>query len=143
MNNPELKPCPFCGGVPYLANVAMAGCSYVVCTDCRMQSDDGSRNRVVNKWNTRAAPKVKPLVWSQTTDTKKYGFPRRRWRGLAGLGVQYVIWDYDRSEADRVDGWFLVGGLSTFILGSRHDTLNHAKAAAQADYDRRILDALE
>jgi len=93
--------------------------------------------------STRAAPKVKPLVWSQTTDTKKYGFPRRRWRGLAGLGVQYVIWDYDRSEADRVDGWFLVGGLSTFILGSRHDTLNHAKAAAQADYDRRILDALE
>ena len=49
----ELKPCPFCGGKPYLANVAMVGCAYVVCTDCRMQSDDGGRERVVAAWNTR------------------------------------------------------------------------------------------
>lgn len=49
-----LKPCPFCGGKPYLANVAMVGCAYVVCTDCRMQSDDGGKDRVVAAWNRRA-----------------------------------------------------------------------------------------
>jgi Lar family restriction alleviation protein len=51
---PELKPCPFCGGKPYLANVEMAGCSYVVCTDCRTQSDDMSKERAITQWNTRA-----------------------------------------------------------------------------------------
>lgn len=51
---PKLKPCPFCGGKPYLANVQMVGCAYVVCTDCRMQSDDGTESRVVAAWNTRA-----------------------------------------------------------------------------------------
>ena len=50
----KLKPCPFCGGKPYLANVAMVGCAYVVCTDCRMQSEDGTMNRVTTAWNTRA-----------------------------------------------------------------------------------------
>lgn len=73
MSAPELKPCPFCGGKPYLANVAMVGCAYVVCTDCRMQSDDGGEDRVVAAWNRRADmpptdaevmnhPKVKALV---------------------------------------------------------------------------------
>jgi Lar family restriction alleviation protein len=55
---PDLLPCPFCGGKPYLANVEMAGCAYVVCTDCRMQSDDGSQQRVVTAWNTRNADLV-------------------------------------------------------------------------------------
>jgi hypothetical protein len=50
----DLKPCPFCGGKPYLANVAMAGCAYVVCTDCRVQSVDGTQDRVRAAWNTRA-----------------------------------------------------------------------------------------
>ena len=57
-----LLPCPFCGGKPYLANVAMVGCAYVVCTDCRMQSDDGSQELVVAAWNRRALPAVVPGV---------------------------------------------------------------------------------
>jgi hypothetical protein len=52
-NAPDLKPCPFCGGAAYLANVEMPGCAYVVCTDCRTQSDDGGAERVRLKWNTR------------------------------------------------------------------------------------------
>ena len=51
----ELKPCPCCGGKPYLANVEMAGCAYVVCTDCRLQTEDGLQRNVAAKWNTRAA----------------------------------------------------------------------------------------
>jgi hypothetical protein len=54
-NAPELLPCPFCGGGnPYLANVEMLGCAYVVCTDCGAQSDDGGAERVRLKWNSRA-----------------------------------------------------------------------------------------
>ena len=49
-----LKPCPFCGGEAYLANVGMVGCSCVICTECRMHSDDGLQDRVVTAWNTRA-----------------------------------------------------------------------------------------
>jgi len=54
MTAPDLKPCPLCGGKCYLANADMAGCAYVVCTDCRLQSDDGSQERVTAAWNTRA-----------------------------------------------------------------------------------------
>ena len=39
----QLLPCPFCGEKPYLYNVEMAGCAYVVCTGCRTQSDDGGK----------------------------------------------------------------------------------------------------
>ena len=51
---PDLLPCPFCGGKPYLANVEMVGCAYVVCTDCRVQGDDMSKDRAVSSWNARA-----------------------------------------------------------------------------------------
>ena len=33
----------------------MAGCAYVVCTDCRLQTEDGLQRNVAAKWNTRAA----------------------------------------------------------------------------------------
>ncbi len=61
MTAPELKPCPFCGGKPYLANVEMVGCAYVVCTDCRMQSDDMSKERAIAAWNTRTNTIPDPL----------------------------------------------------------------------------------
>jgi hypothetical protein len=32
----------------------MAGCAFVVCMGCQAQGDDGSIERVVAKWNTRA-----------------------------------------------------------------------------------------
>jgi hypothetical protein len=54
MSGPELLPCPFCGGKPCLTNVAMAGCTYVVCTDCRAQSNDTSQEGARAAWNRRA-----------------------------------------------------------------------------------------
>jgi len=134
MNNPELKPCPFCGGVPYLANVAMAGCSYVVCTDCRMQSDDGSRNRVVNKWNTRAAPKVKPLVWKNPFCTEG--------SAAVSFGIYYFMWD---EEVQSLYGSLELGECENPIIldPSNCASAQEVMAVCQADYERRILDALE
>ena len=67
----ELKHCP-CGAEAQIVNVTMLGCSYVICTDCRMQSDGGNIlgiDRAVAAWNTRADlatpldyPRVKALV---------------------------------------------------------------------------------
>jgi Lar family restriction alleviation protein len=78
MTLPELKPCPFCGGKPYLANVELVGCSYVVCTDCRAQGDDMSKDHAILSWNTRTAPfdplsdpRVKALVESERERAKQ------------------------------------------------------------------------
>jgi len=66
MTAPELKPCPFCGGKPYLANVEMVGCSYVVCTDCRAQGDDATKEGAIANWNARAsAPDTRVVTVAQ------------------------------------------------------------------------------
>jgi len=129
-NQNTLKSCPFCGGIPYLANVAMAGCLYVVCTDCRMQSDDGSRDRVVNNWNTRTPPKIKPLVWHPTGISY-----------LSERGGYRIIDTPGRTDAFRL----LVANFGTTYVGdfSGNGALQSAKTAANADYERRILAALE
>ena len=45
----------------------MIGCAYVVCTDCRMQSDDGGSDRVAAAWNTRPALENDPLADARVT----------------------------------------------------------------------------
>ena len=95
----HLKPCPFCGGKPYLANVDMAGCAYVVCTDCRMQSDDGTQSRVVAAWNTRADladPRVLALV-------KAAQNAHELAHGLAFSGSQIVSQWAKRIEEETAD----------------------------------------
>lgn len=73
MTAPELKPCPFCGGRPYLANKEMPGGAFVVCTDCRAATDDDCIDATISRWNTRAdlpptlsaaldLPEIKALV---------------------------------------------------------------------------------
>jgi len=124
----QLKLCPFCGGIPYLANVEMAGCSYVVCTDCRMQSDDGSQDRVINSWNTRTPPIVKPLVW----DTARGG----------NLFCLTTVADYTIREDE--DGFPELEIKSCDAEEwETHQDVCVAKAAAHADYTYRILEALE
>lgn len=79
------------------------------------------------------APKIKPLVWNDTG----YGYSGERYSAETILGWEYVcLWD------DRAMTW------SGFIAGVWKDHgdeggLEAAKAAAQADYERRILSALE
>ena len=74
----ELLPCPFCGGKPYLANVAMVGCAYVVCTDCRIQGDDGSQERAIAAWNRRAP------VWQPIATAPKDGTRVDLWHSANG-----------------------------------------------------------
>lgn len=79
------------------------------------------------------AVKVKPLVWKDTGPS----FSGERLSAQTIFGVEYVcLWD------DRSISW------SVFIWGEWKDCgddggLEKAKAAAQADYERRILSALD
>ena len=117
-----LSPCPFCGGRPYLANVAMAGCSYVVCTDCRIQSDDGMKDRVIEKWNARTPPKVKPL-----------DMPERRngyWGHKSGYQVAHTNGDLFRV---RFHGRVICKNIKGF---------SRAVDWANADHELRILEVL-
>lgn len=69
-------------------------------------------------WNTRAVPKVKALEWVRGANDYWYAI------GVA----MYVIWY-------KMEGYELEHK-------STHPTLEAAKAAAQADYESRILAAL-
>ncbi len=80
-----------------------------------------------DEWKARAdlaAPKVKPLVWVD----------------LHGDGSLY------ETDVDNPLGYHAVinrrGQLGWWYFGF-YETLEAAKAAAQADYERRILEALE
>lgn len=74
------------------------------------------------------AVKVKPLVWAQIEST----LPRVVFKAKTMLG-SYVAWPDGR--------WKLHGRNAGFqTIG---ETLETAKAAAQADYEQRILSALE
>ena len=145
---PDLLPCPFCGGVPYLANIAMTGCAYVVCTDCRMQSDDGSKDRVIAAWNTRstpdlAAPRVRALVWEQV-QICKYG--PQVYEAETPFMLYQVFDDEDSSMgAVFVERAILRDHFGTKLAVSiaRVGGFEEAKAAAQADFTARILAALD
>lgn len=61
----ELKTCPFCGS----SNVAKLS-NYIECLDCDAFGPSPQQGQSGNAassahiaWNTRAAPKVKPLAW--------------------------------------------------------------------------------
>lgn len=73
--------------------------------------------------------KVKPLEWTEFTFA---GLPSFWNAEAAPFGVYYRI------ERDRDCFWMSLGE-----EWSLHDTPEEAKAAAQADYERRILSALE
>lgn len=49
----NLLGCPFCGGNPTLINGGPGNC-YVRCTKCKSSSNDVSRDRATELWNTRA-----------------------------------------------------------------------------------------
>lgn len=73
-----------------------------------------------------ARPRVKPLVWYPTEDI----CDDVRAQNYAGIWIVFK---------GAEDMWVLDTG--EFV--SEHDTLEEAKSAAQADYERRIMEALE
>lgn len=78
-----------------------------------------------------ARPTVKALEWTHEAETaKKY----ETWSAETIFGRYHVV----RMPAGYT--WFVEGGIGS---GGPFDTAEAAKTAAQADYERRILSALE
>jgi len=84
-----------------------------------MQSDDGCQERVVQGWNTRIPPQVKPLVWQNNGN---------HWAGGHGYVVRKFGVEYTLTIQNQFDQYFF--------------DLESAQSAAQSNYTRRILDAL-
>ena len=92
-------------------------------------------------WNRRAALParwvgVKPLVWEPSVIGKPWHSAKAPW------GWYYAQWD------DETQAWFAsleMGEVEAPVILSPSDvpTIDAAKAAAQADYEARILSALE
>jgi hypothetical protein len=87
-----------------------------------------------------AGLRVKPLEWVDCQPDDIFGITSRAACVFPGNFNEYVIFD----DAASSDGSIVDdGGLFWFEGGSCFPTLEAAKAAAQADYERRILAALE
>lgn len=76
----------------------------------------------------RAGPKVKPLEWRDAPGA----MADMQCKGIASVGNNYVLtklWNGQR-------------GAEWCCLGDMYPTIDAAKAAAQADYEARIMSAL-
>ena len=130
-----LKPCPFCGLVPYSCGTSIGNVRWV----------HGSNGCVLSKaniydaaaWNTRTPPQVKALVWSD--ECRKNSFPDR-WQAEMPCGAgDYTVAGSTRKNEWR---WYRNGRYVVGFYDQEPTTIEAAKAAAQADYTRRILEAL-
>lgn len=78
--------------------------------------------------------RVKPLVWELT----KHVAPVQNGHRATGAGIHYTI------ISDRGNGKCLLSSHGAAFIGPiQHSNVEAAKAAAQADYEGRILAALE
>lgn len=138
----KLSPCPFCGSDRITVFNIRDG-QQAVCKDCKslgapkFHGPDGFEatwGRAVEAWNRRAikepAPqKVKALEWAQHPSGKPL------WRAQA----PHVGW-YGVSAIIEPASWQFQGLDEHFTLDV--DSAEAGFAAAQADYERRILSAL-
>lgn len=138
-----LLPCPFCGGeARYQANHTTECRDSVWCWACDFgMFDPDEQGSVVAAWNRRALPargvgvRVRKLVWEPSAINKPWHSARCPW------GWYYAQWD------DEIGAWFAsleMGEVEHPIILQPSDvtTLEAAKAAAEADYEARILAAL-
>ena len=133
-----LLPCPFCGEKPRL--YVDRGCE-IACVNGKCGAEptvwQGTEAEAIAAWNRRAAlPKVKPLVWEPSAINKPWHSAKAPW------GWYYAQWD------DETQAWFAsleMGEVEAPIILSPSDvpSIDAVKAAAQADYEARILAALE
>ena len=136
---PELKPCPFCGGTDIWPTPHRNPFG-LVCGGCGSEGPPESYvdpDEAITAWNTRTPPQVKPLVWSD--ECRKNSFPDR-WQAEMPCGAgDYTVAGSTRKNEWR---WYRNGRDVVGFYDQEPTTIEAAKAAAQADYTRRILDAL-
>ena len=118
----ELKPCPFCGGRRLSGARNETGSMVTVCDTCEAMGPSQvgtSLAAICDAWNTRTPPQVKPLVWQRNGN---------HWAGGHGYVVRKFGSEHTLTVRNQFDRNF--------------PTVEAAKEAAQADYTRRILEAL-
>ena len=136
MTAPDLKPCPFCLGKAeafYIANHegGLARCADADCIGNRAYGKVSAWNRRADLAAVPAQVRVKPLVWTQIGSS---------YRAPAPLFGHIRVEDYALGKWSVL--WSAPGICDTFTDGAFY-TPEAAKAAAQADYEARILAALE
>ncbi len=123
----NLKPCPFCGEPAWKTyDHAHSTGFWINCQHKEpCQIDEAwwgkTEDEAVTAWNTRAKPKVMQLYWSGDF-------------GHTGLGHYYHIGKENVLKRHETSN---ETGIGVF------ETRDEAKAAAQADYERRVLECLE
>ena len=124
---PELKPCPFCGGEPIVERQGDRRQSHIIyCGECGGRLETGETWNTGQLWNTRTEPQVRPLVWVKHPTAEI-------WRCYTIIG-QYMVFTISAPT------WEFDGINDRTTRTALNET--EAKAAAQADYTRRILSAL-
>ena len=132
---PQLKPCPFCGGADGVEQQGDNRQSHIIaCQECGCRLETGETWNAGDRWNTRIPPKVKPLVFEDRGILEC--------TAVVSFGTYHVHWD------DEVQSWYASLELgeheNPIILEPSDCASDHdAKTVAQADYKRRILEALE
>jgi len=137
----ELLPCPHCGEKEHLYpayHELGVGKPYAIdCLGCGADYRPREGLDVVALWNRRApAPvRVKPLEWG--TYQVRNGANGRQIvkRGSTPFRAFFI----ERGA----DGWWVTEGLLGRDILGPYDTYKAARDAAQADYDQRIMAAVE
>lgn len=137
--NEELKPCPFCGS-EQIGHTSSGGASQFVCSDCDQWivgslEDRSTWEDMAIAWNTRTAPKVKPLVW----EVWGHEGISKIFKGSRGGHVYKLKLHPDESGNLHYLG-FEYKQLVPYATTKAG--LEWFKAAAQADYERRVRECL-
>jgi len=102
----------------------------------------------INAIISQTSPKVKPLEWE---DHPLNGAPVLS-QAITQIGTYFICDDTDDFSGfylelvthDNAQWWQHVRAITEHLIGNHHDDdLTPLKAAAHADYERRILSALE
>lgn len=130
-----LKPCPFCGGEADLLDTLPSGGCWCRCDECSSDGPSGDTEAdAIAAWNRRAdlspalgAVAVKPLVWND-----RLGWATAQTAmgqiGVEVTGSRCAYWTAGQDDDESPFGYC--------------DTIDDAKAAAEADYQDSILGAL-
>lgn len=137
---PELKPCPFCGGEAVTVfDHTDEACHAYGCRTCSVWVDRYTADDPIAAWNRRAdlvaAPSVtvKPLEWADLGDGT--------FRALLPIIGSIRVEPYGCCDWWEVL-WSMPGQCDK-LIPDVFDSPDDAKAAAQADYEARILAAIQ